>query len=195
MAQSINLLPQLAEAEIQKGVYKRKINLVAIGSLLLVLAVTLGLYSWQLFLSTQARRAETQASEKEKEISQKAPLEIKQRTLVDKLEAAKAYLDKNKSTAVAFKEIIDLTNAGAVSLTKVDVNSAGEINITGNTSGSTQLGVLFDNLTNEGAQVSLSKVVATSVTLSSGGYQFSIRLNYTKNGILPERLKDESQKP
>ena len=195
MAQSINLIPQVAEAEIQKGVYKKKINLVAIGSLLIVGAVLIGLFSYQLFLSIQSKNLDALSSEKEKEILEKAPVEIKQRTFIDKLEAIKTYWEKNKSTASAFKKIIDLVNNGSVTLTKVDVNSAGEVTLAGNSAGSANLGNLFDSLTNSGAQVSLDKVVATNVALAGPVYQFTIRLNYTKKGILPERPKYEIQKP
>src|SRR3989344_5806972 len=154
MAQSINLLPQIAEQEIQRGVYKKKINLVAIASLLFVGVVAVGLFSYQLFLSTQARSIEAKTKEKEAEISKKAETEIQQRALIDKLEAVRSYLEKNKSTAVAFKKIIELANTGSITLNKVEVNSSGTITIAGSSPTSTNLGSLFDRLTDAGAQVS-----------------------------------------
>ncbi len=186
MAQSINLLPQIAEKEVQQGVYKRKVNVVAIVSLLVVASLTLALFGYQLVLSTQSRSLDSQSKQKEELIRAKFELEVKQRALVDKLDAISAYLDKNKSTAKAFKKIVEIANTGKIKLSKVDVGSGGDIIVSGTTVNSTNLGTFIDNLVAENpqAQVTLDKQVANSIAINNAVFQFTIRVNYNNAPIL-----------
>jgi len=192
MAQAINLLPQIAEKEVKQGVYKRKINLVAIVSLLATASVALGLFAYQLVLTTQARALENNTKRVEERIKEKFELEVKQRALVDKLDAVAAYLDKNKSTAKAFRRIIDLANSGKVALSKVDFGSGGAIIVTGTAANSTNLGSFFDNLTAENpeATVTLEKPIANTISVSAAQFQFTIRVNYGNAPILDQVVEE-----
>ncbi|MDP2671392.1 MAG: hypothetical protein Q8P13_02910 [bacterium] len=188
---SINLLPQVAETEIKKDVYKRKISVAAVASLLAVAGIIIALFGYQLFLSARDRTLTAETTEKTAQITspENAALEVKQRALIGKLEAITGYLNSNKSTARAFKQIITLASSGQVSLSRVELSSAGAITVAGFASTSSNLGRFFDNLTDEKATVSLEKVVASSVSLTSNSYQFTVRLNYTKPGLLDREEK------
>ena len=81
MAQSINLLPRVTEAQARKEVYKKKINVTSIAALLAVALVFLGLFAYQLFLQTSRTRVERQSQIKEEEISSQKEKEISQRAI------------------------------------------------------------------------------------------------------------------
>ena len=85
MAQGINLIPKVSKGDSRRIVYKKKINVVAIASLLTVAVIFLALFAYQLFLQTSRNRVESRVMAVRDQIKTQQTKEISQRALVDKL--------------------------------------------------------------------------------------------------------------
>ncbi|MCH7541978.1 hypothetical protein IH981_04370, partial [Patescibacteria group bacterium] len=92
MAQDINLLPEISEAEVKSGAYRRKINFTAVASLLVVAAILLALFGYWLFLAAQSRRIDSQTKEAESVILSQSRKEITRRSLVEKLDEVDKFI-------------------------------------------------------------------------------------------------------
>lgn len=190
---SINLLPQIAEKEIKTGVYKQKVNIFSIAALLVVFAIVAGLFAYQLFLATRSSALDSNTETQRQIIRDNFETEIKQRALVDKLQAVKDQFDKNKSTSAMTQKVLDLLATGKISLSKVDVDYSGGVSVSGKSNSSAEVAKFIEATTDDLAKDTIEKVVATSIIFKEGNYQFTIRFNYTKAGLLVVEEEEEVQ--
>lgn len=199
-ATGINFLPEVAEKEIQKGVYKRKINVVAVGALLAVGLIIFGLISYQLFLSAQAgqlkkdtTKQEARFTEKRSDGSTLAEIEIKNEALIDKLNKAEKFLKEQLPGSVAIGETqtaantdADAANAPEISLKKLNLTSDGTYLVTGFATNSQVFNTWVTNLTNTNGLEYFAKINMVNFTgAPARGYDFDFNLKFVKRGVYP----------
>lgn len=187
----INFLPEVAEKEIAAGVYKRKINLVAIASLLVVGLVIFGLISYQLFLSTQANQLQKDTKKAEDRVSKNVKVEITSQALKEKLDKAEKFLKEQVPGSVAISETNDAANTDGdansnpeIILKKLALSSDGKYNVTGFATNSGVFGDWVTKLTNANGQTFFAKINMINFTGSpSIGYNFDFTLDFIKRGV------------
>lgn len=188
MAQGINLLPELAEAEAKKGIYKRKVNVVSIAALLSVAVILLGLFAGQLFLQTSRTRVESESKNLEDQIASFKSKEIAQRALVDKLDQIDRLLNESIPVSSAVANISTLTKKnGSINLTRLNVKSDGDVQISGTAANSSSLGKFIKALISE-----QTKKIFDSIDLSDLSkeketpYNFTIDMDFQLKGLVPK---------
>ena len=181
----INLLPEVAEREIKAGVYKRKVNIVALGVLGLVGIVIVGILIFQAALALQASNIKNKTSEAEDRIRQNQAVEIKTLATKEKLDKIEQLLTSAipSSTFVA-----EVSKAGAtatpIALTNLTISQSGEAFIDGTAVNSEIFKQWVANLTSEASQEYFAKVNVVSLTGNpTEGYKFSFKLSFLKKGV------------
>ncbi|MEX0616782.1 MAG: hypothetical protein WD231_03175 [Candidatus Woykebacteria bacterium] len=191
MAQGINLLPQIAEDEAKKEVYKRKLNVSSIGALLGVSAILVGIFSYQLFLQTTRSRVEKESQRLEGEIVAQKEKEISQRALVDKLNQIQKTLDEEVPVSSAVANISNLAEeSGAVKIENIDVNSDGDVSIGGVANNSASLSKLIKAIISERYTPKFNKVILSNLSNENkSSYKFVIDMTFIPRGLV---AKDET---
>lgn len=189
MEGGINLLPQLTENEIKAGVYRRKINIAALGFIGAVGLIVVSLFLYQLFLTFRAGVIEKRTNSATSKIVENRETEVLNRSLKEKVDQLQNIL----TTAVPTSTMIEqLDNAALnipepIRLTAISVASQNQITVEGRASGSNPSESLkgwIDNLTSSNGKDYFAKInMATLTGNNSEGYNFSFTMEFLKKGI------------
>jgi hypothetical protein len=195
MAEDINLLPQeAAEKETKKGTYNRTVNIAAIVSLLVVAAILLGLFGYQLFLSTTIKRIDSQTKEAEQNILDQSRKEITHRALVEKLEDASKFLSSQLRYSSDYKIIINVLKKSKATLTEGKLDNDGSFSVTGEAKSSRNLQKFINGLTSTGVNDDLNEVRLVSLTkIPKEPYKFVIDYKVLKKGLLEETSNSQGE--
>lgn len=183
-ASGINLLPEIAETEIKSGVYKRKVNLVALvvlGAIGVTIVVILIL---QGALALQANSIRNQTEAAEQEIQKNSLVEIKALATKEKLDKTQQLLEAAIPASTFVAEADKAAAASQIKLTGLSISQNGEAFVDGTASNSETFKQWVANLTGENGQEYFAKVNVVSLTGNpSEGYKFSIKLSFLKKGV------------
>lgn len=184
MAEGIELLPDEKERKPKIRDYKRFVNIGAILSLLIIAAVLFGLFGYQLFIESSAKRIETQTAAAEQEIIAQSRKEITHRLLVDKLEEASKFFAVQLPYSEGYKKIIDIIKKSGAVLVSSQLISSGTFTLVGNAKNSTVLDKLVNKLTGEEASDTFDQVKLINLTKEKGEpYVFTIDVRFLKRGL------------
>ncbi len=191
MEGGINLLPQLTEQEIKAGVYRRKINLAALGMLGAVGVIIVGLFGYQLFLTLRANNIADRTKKAENRIVNNRDVEIANKALAEKIKQAQNILTNEIPTSVLVDE---LSKAAAtqdpIRLTGVTV-SGGDLIVEGIAVGanpSENFKAWIENLTSSNGKDYFAAINLATLTGSKAeGYRFSFTMKFLKKGIYTAR--------
>ena len=185
MAQGINLLPEITESESRGVVYKKKINVVAIASLLAVAVIFLALFAYQLFLQTSRSRIENRAKDVQDQIQTQQTKEISQRTLVDKLTEIDRLLSQAVPSAKAVSEIRKVAkSSGNVSIIRLSIKSDGDLIVGGSTNSSRSIQRLFKGLIDSEALEKFGDVSLESLSKEAGEpFIFTLNMDFKPKGL------------
>lgn len=189
MEGGINLLPQLTENEIKAGVYRRKINIAALGFIGAVGLIVVSLFLYQLFLTFRAGVIEKRTNSATSKIVENRETEVLNRSLKEKVDQLQNIL----TTAVPTSTMIEQLDSAALNipepirLTAISVASQNQITVEGRASGSNPSESLkgwIDNLTSSNGKDYFAKINMTTLTgNNSEGYNFSFTMEFLKKGI------------
>jgi hypothetical protein len=199
MAAGIELLPEGTEEESKKSVYKRSVNVIAIVALLIVAAVLLGLFGYQMFLSASARSIETKTKDAEQQIVSQSGKEATHRLLVDKLETTSNFLSSQLVHSEGFKEILSILNKSGAKLTNSEFGSDGVFRIVGKSKNSEVLGKLIGGLINEARVDTFDQVELVDLSKEDSEedkaepYVFAIDMKFLKKGLMSATASAQSQ--
>jgi len=168
MAQEINLVPEIAEEEIKKGVYRRKTNVAALVSLFIVVAIILGLFGAQLLLLLLEKKAASDIEQAKNEIKAQLNKDITHRALVEKLTRAQDFLALRNPYSVGFDRLVKLVTDSGVVLKEVKFGENGIVALTADAATSTELSKLISGLEDAGFSKSFAGAQLTSLTGSVG---------------------------
>lgn len=191
MAQDINLLPEISEAEVKSGAYRRKINFTAVASLLVVAAILLALFGYWLFLAAQSRRIDSQTKEAESVILSQSRKEITRRSLVEKLDEVDKFISGVIPYSEAVEGLIDMLKKSSTKLQK-GVFLGANISVTGEVAASKNFKTFVDQLISEASKEAFGNVLLTSFRKEEDEpYVFTIEMDYLKQGV-PEASPSSS---
>ena len=185
MAQGINLIPEVTEGESREIVYKKKINVVAIASLLTVAVVFLALFAYQLFLQTSRSRVESRAADVQDQIQVQQTKEISQRTLVDKLTEIDRLLTQAVPSSKAISEIRKIAkSSGNISIKRLSIKSDGDLVFGGSTDSTLSIQKLFKGLISSDALENFGDVSLESLSKEQGEpFVFTLNMNFIPRGL------------
>lgn len=188
MEGGINLLPQLTEQEIKSGVYRRKINLVALGSVGFVGIVIVALFAYQLFLTLRANSIEDRTGKATSKIVENRDTEILNRSLKEKVDQLQNILTSVVPTSTLIEQIsLAAATPQPIKLTSISVIGNDEITVEGTAVGSdpsTNLKTWIDNLTSDNGKDYFTKINMVSLTGNRfDGYKFNFTMKFIKKGI------------
>jgi hypothetical protein len=188
MAQDINFLPELTEDERRQRTYSRRVNFVAIFSLLVMGAVLLGLFGYWAFLAANAQRIQSQTKDAEQEIISQSRKEITRRALVNRLDKAKEFIDSVLPFSTAADKIIVFFTGSGASLTDSEFKENGDMTIGGEFADPSQFNRLVNRFTSTSEtenfqEVTLVSMVKDTTSEEGGNYIFTLGVKYLKKGI------------
>lgn len=185
VAGGINLLPEVAEKEIKSGVYKRKVNLVALGILVLVGVAIVGILVFQGILALQANSIKNQTAEAEDRILENQEVEIKARATKEKLDKAEELLKK----AIPSSDFVAQISKSAattepIKVTSLDIAESGEALVGGTAVNSEVFKQWVANLTSSDSKKYFDKINTVSLTGNpTEGYLFSFKMSFLEKGV------------
>lgn len=185
MAQGINLLPDKTERESFVVGYKKKVNVVAIASLLFVAVIFLTLFAYQLFLQTSRSRVENQAVNAQDQIQTQQTKEISQRALVDKLTEIDRLLNQAVPSAEAVSEIRKVAkSSGNISIERLSIKSDGDLIFGGSTRSTLNIQKLFKDLIASEALENFADVSLESLSKEEGEpFVFTLNMDFKPRGL------------
>ncbi|HSX57666.1 MAG TPA: hypothetical protein VLE47_00145 [Candidatus Saccharimonadales bacterium] len=181
----INLLPQITENEIKTGVYKRKINVVAIAVIGLIGVIILLILLVRGYLYVQSNLLENRRKEAVSSIQKNASVEVKAIATKEKLDKIYTLL----TTTIPSSTLVDQIDKAAltsptIAVTEVDISANGETFVGGSAKTSDVFKQWVGNLTNKAANDYFDKVNLVSFSGNpTDGYKFSIKLSFLKKGV------------
>lgn len=192
MAQDIDLMPQeAARRELTEGSVNRTVNLSAIISLLVVAAVLIALFGWQLFLSSSIQRIDSQTKRAEEDILAQSSKEITHRALVNKLEDTSKFLDSRLQFADAYKIVLDVLKKSGAVLTTADLKNDGTFTVTGDAKTTKVFRAVVTTLNDEKLNQDLGNLKLVSFTkIPKEPYKFSIEYKALKSGLFEEKSEE-----
>ena len=168
MAQEINLVPEIAEEEIKKGVYRQKSNVAALVSLVIVVAIILGLFGAQLLLLFLEKRTDSDTQKARDAISAQKDKDITRRSLVEKLTKAQEFLALRSPYSVGFGSLIKLAADSNLILKETKFEESGIVTVTGEAASSAELAKLITSLDAASFTKNFAEAQLVSLTGSSG---------------------------
>jgi len=193
MAQDINLLPEITEEEVRKSTYTRRVNFVAIASLLVVGTILLAVFGYWLFLAANSERLKVQTKNAEEQILSPSLTrkEITRRSLVERLNEAGQFVSSVIPYSESIDKIIKFFSASKVSLTENEFKDSGDQTLIGEFVSPSHFKTLTDKFISEGETenfdnvtlVSLTKEELDEKTGKEGNYIFNLGMKYLKKGI------------
>lgn len=189
MESGINLLPQLTEAELKKGVYRRKINMAAFVTLAIVGVIIILLFAYQIFLKLRADSIESQTQAATAKIHEFKDVEIVNLALKQKLDKITDYLTKEipKSSLVEQVGNASVTNP-AIKITNIQTDEKGKIIVEGTAVNSASFHDWIVNLTNDTGKDYFANIDMTSLSGDrANGYKFVFSMDFLKKGVYKTR--------
>ena len=193
MAQDINLLPEITEEEVRKSTYTRRVNFVAIASLLVIGTILLAVFGYWLFLAANSERLKVQTKNAEEQILSPSLTrkEITRRSLVERLNKAGQFIASVVPYSESIDKIIKFFSASKVSLTENEFKDSGDQTLIGEFVSPSHFKTLTDKFISEGETenfdnvtlVSLTKEELDEKTGKEGNYIFNLGMKYLKKGI------------
>ena len=193
MAQDINLLPEITEEEVRKSTYTRRVNFVAIASLLVIGTILLAVFGYWLFLAANSERLKVQTKNAEEQILSPSLTrkEITRRSLVERLNEAGQFVSSVIPYSESIDKIIKFFSASKVSLTENEFKDSGDQTLIGEFVSPSHFKTLTDKFISEGevenfggvTLVSLTKEELDEKTGKEGNYIFNLGMKYLKKGI------------
>jgi len=193
MAQDINLLPEITEEEVRKSAYTRRVNFVAIASLLVIGTILLAVFGYWLFLAANSERLKVQTKNAEEQILSPSLTrkEITRRSLVERLNEAGQFVSSVIPYSESIDKIIKFFSASKVSLTENEFKDSGDQTLIGEFVSPSHFKTLTDKFISEGETenfdnvtlVSLTKEELDEKTGKEGNYIFNLGMKYLKKGI------------
>jgi hypothetical protein len=157
-------------------------------SLLLVAAVLVALFGWQMFLSNRATSIQTKTQEAEKEIlsDELSRKEITRRLLVDKLDAAAVFLTTQPVYSEGVEEILNVIKKAGATLTNSEFGNDGVFSITGKAKTSKVLGKVIEGLVKKKMNDTFGQVELSKLALEEKDepYVFTIDMKFLKKGLM-----------
>lgn len=181
----INLLPDVAEKEIKAGVYKRKVNVLALGALGAVGILIVGILLFQGALALEANNVKQQTIEAEDKILENQEVEIKARATKEKLDKIEELL-KSAIPSSTFVDEIGKASATSepISVTNLSLSDSGEAFVDGTAVSSEIFKQWVTNLTSTEAKKYFDKINAVALTGNpTEGYKFSFKLSFLTKGV------------
>ena len=186
MAEGIEFLPDEKERKLKVPDYKRFVNVGAIASLLVIATVLFGLFGYQFYIGSSAKRIAAQTAAAEQEILDQSRKEITHRLLVDKLEEASKFITAQLPYSDGYKKIIDILKKSGAVLVGGELANTGTFTIIGNATNATVLDKVKKGLTGEETADTFDQVKLVSLTKEKGEpYVFTIDVRFLKKGIRP----------
>lgn len=195
MAQDIDLMPrEAAKKEKTTTSINRTVNVTAIVSLLVVAAVLLGLFGYQLFLASSAARIDSQTKDAEEQILAQVSKEITHRALVSKLDDTANFLNSRLLFAQSYKIILNVLKKSGAVVTGGELNNDGTFTITGDAKSTKVFRSLVNALSDEKLNKDLENMKLVSLTkIPEEPYKFTIEYKVLKRGLFVEpTVKEES---
>lgn len=193
MAQDIDLMPQeAAKNEKNAGSINRNVNVAAIVSLLVVAAVLLGLFGYQLFLASSAARIDSQTKDAEKKILDQVSKEITHRALVSKLDDTTNFLNSRLLFAESYKIVLNVLKKSGAIVTGGELNNDGTFTIIGDAKSTKVFRSLVNALNDEKLTQDLENIELVSLTkIPEEPYKFMIEYKVLKRGLFVEPTEKE----
>jgi hypothetical protein len=199
MAQDINFLPELTEAERKKGAYQRRINFVAITSLLIIGAILIGMFGYLAFLANTSQRLKDQTAQAENTIVSQSRKEATRRALVEKLETAKQLVTTTAAYSTGFQKLVGFFRSSKSSLKEAEFKNKGLMTITVEFKKSSSLDKLATNLISSGVSDMFGNVLLISLTREepepdakgAPNFVFQFGVNYLKKGLPDTTFSNE----
>ena len=186
MAEGIEFLPDEKERKLKTYDYKRFVNVGAIVSLLIIATVLFGLFGYQFYIGSSAKRIEAQTAAAEQDILSQSRKEITHRLLVDKLEEASKFITAQLPYSDGYKKIIDILKKSGAVLVGGELANTGTFTIVGNATNSTVLDKVKKGLTGQDMADTFDQVKLVSLTKEKGEpYVFTIDVRFLKKGLRP----------
>jgi len=186
MAEGIEFLPDEKERKLKVPDYKRFVNVGAIASLLVIATILFGLFGYQFYIGSSAKRIEAQTAAAEQDILAQSRKEITHRLLVDKLEEASKFITAQLPYSDGYKKIIDILKKSGAVLVGGELANTGTFTIIGNATNATVLDKVKKGLTGEETADTFDQVKLVSLTKEKGEpYVFTIDVRFLKKGIRP----------
>ncbi len=191
MAEDIDLMPQEA-AKKEKGSLNKNVNVAAIVSLLVVAAVLLGLFGYQLFLASSVARIDSQTKDAEEQILAQASKEITHRTLVAKLDDTSNFLNSRLLFANSYKIILDVIKKSGAEVTGGELNNDGTFTITGDAKSTKVFQTLVNALDDKKLNEDLENMKLISLTkIPDEPYKFTIEYKVLNVGLFEKPTVEE----
>ena len=193
MAQDIDLMPpEAAKNEKNAGSINRNVNVTAIVSLLVVAAILLGLFGYQLFLASSAARIDSQTKDAEKQILEQASKEITHRVLVSKLDDTTNFLNSRLLFAESYKIVLNVLKKSGAIVTGGELNNDGTFTIIGDAKSTKVFRSLVNALNDEKLNEDLENMKLVSLTkIPEEPYKFTIEYKVLKRGLFVEPTEKE----
>ena len=186
MAEGIEFLPDEKERKLKVPDYKRFVNVGAIASLLVIATILFGLFGYQFYMGSSAKRIEAQTAAAEQDILAQSRKEITHRLLVDKLEKASGVITAQLPYSEGYKKIIDILKKSGAVLVGGELANTGTFTIVGNATNAAVLDKVKKGLTAEDMADTFDQVKLVSLTKEKGEpYVFTIDVRFLKKGIRP----------
>jgi len=190
MAQEINLVQEIAEEEIKKGVYKKKLNLATLVFVGTVLAIMLLFFVYWLVLAGSASLINSRTRDAESRILQENRKEITRRALVTKLDEANKLLKTSSPYSLSITKLLTLLNNSKATLSESGITGS-EFRLVGSVRNSSGFKRLADDLNSPEMTEVFADVALTSLSSSGASYDFVIEARFLPTGLLTELQGDQ----
>lgn len=187
--EGINLLPQLTEAEINKGVYRRKTIITSIASLGIIGAIIIALIAYQIFLKLSADDIKTRSKKAENQVSQYQEVEIANLALKEKLDKIEQILTSEIPVSTLVNQIgVAALTGTTIKISNISASANGETFVDGTAADSNVFSQWVDNLTSDSSQEFFAKINLISLNRTTeGNYKFSFKMTFLKRGVYPPK--------
>ncbi len=186
MAEGIEFLPDEKQRKLKVPDYKRFVNVGAITSLLVLATILFGLFGYQFYIGSSAKRIEAQTAAAEQDILSQTRKEITHRLLVGKLEEASKFITAQLPYSDGYKKIIDILKKSGAVLVGGELANTGTFTVVGNAANATVLDKVKKGLTAGDMADTFDQVKLVSLTKEKGEpYVFTIDVRFLKKGLRP----------
>lgn len=191
MAQDIDLMPpEASKKEKTTTSINRTVNITAIVSLLIVAAVLMALFGYQLFLASSAQRIDSQTKDAQDQVIAQSSKEITHRALVEKLDDTEKFLNSRLLFASSYKIVLDVLNKSGAVLTESTLKNDGTFTISGDAKTTKIFNKVVDTLNDEKLNEDLENMKLVTLTkIPKEPYKFTIEYKTLKKGLL-EKVAD-----
>ena len=192
----INLVPEIAQEEIKKGVYRRKSNIAAIVSLVVIGVIIGSLFAAQLALFVWGNKVESDTKTAEDIILSEKEKYITRNSLVDKLKKAESFLAARVPYSAGFTELAAVLKDTNVVLKQADFGEDDLVTVSGEAANSTDLDKLISVLVSDKTKKTFGAVQLVSLTgTKENPYTFTVDFRFPpKPGWVPKEEEEGDNK-